>query len=126
MAFWDALKEANDSLSPLGLYLSHIFEEKNIFLRPGWSSKRVGLSRPVTKHLILYRPATLDLILTKMMRGSDPQHMQEIQWMIDTDQITLAEMTACMDEAVIPDDDAIWQELFQEAKAAVLAMQYVG
>jgi hypothetical protein len=33
-------------------------------------------------------------------------------------------MTACLDEAVIPDDDPVWQELFQQAKTVVLAMSY--
>jgi hypothetical protein len=72
----------------------------------------------------LFRPATLDLILTKMMRGDDPQHMEEIQWMIHKDHISKQDMAACLAVAVIPDDDPVWQELFQQAKTAVLAMSY--
>ena len=59
-----------------------------------------------------------------MMRGNDPQHMAEIQWMISKDRISRADMLACLEQAVIPDDDPIWQELFQEAKAVVLSMTY--
>jgi hypothetical protein len=66
----------------------------------------------------------LDLILTKMMRGDDPQHMEEIQWMITKDHISRAGMQDCLKAAVIPNDDPIWQELFQQAKTAVLAMSY--
>ncbi|MBK8092136.1 MAG: hypothetical protein IPK32_09195 [Verrucomicrobiaceae bacterium] len=59
-----------------------------------------------------------------MMRGDDPQHMEEIQWMIHKDHIPRYDMTGCLDAAVIPNDDPIWQELFQQAKTTVLAMSY--
>ncbi len=124
LAFWESLKEANSALEPFGLYLSHIFEQNTVFLRAGWSAHRVRLSRPATKHLILFRPATLDLILTKMMRGDDPQHMAEIQWMIDKDHLSRAMMLDCLAAAVIPNDDPVWQELFHQAKSVVLAMTY--
>lgn len=124
LAFWRSLEEANLAIQEFDLYLSHIFEQKTVFLRPDWASQRVRLDRPVTLHLVLFRPATLDLILTKMMRGNDPQHMAEIQWMISKDRISRADMLACLEQAVIPDDDPIWQELFQEAKAVVLSMTY--
>jgi hypothetical protein len=124
LAFWDSLKEANTALEPFRLYLSHIFEQSSVFLRADWACHRIRLVRPVTQHLVLFRPATLDLILTKMMRGDDPQHMEEIQWMIRKDHVSRKDMTACLDEAVIPDDDPVWQELFQQAKTVVLAMSY--
>ncbi len=124
LAFWQSLKEANAALEPFGLYLSHIFEQHSVFLRADWAAHRVRVTRPVTNHLGLFRPATLDLILTKMMRGDDPQHMEEIQWMIHKDHISKQDMAACLAVAVIPDDDPIWQELFQQAKTAVLAMSY--
>ena len=124
LAFWESLKEANAALERFGLYLSHIFEQHSVFLRADWSTHRVRLTRPVTEHLRLFRPATLDLILTKMMRGDDPQHMEEIQWMITKDHISRAGMQDCLQAAVIPNDDPIWQELFQQAKTAVLAMSY--
>jgi hypothetical protein len=124
LAFWESLKEANAALEPYGLYLSHIFEQNSVFLRADWASHRVRLSRPGTRHLVLFRPATLDLILTKMMRGDDPQHMEEIQWMITKDRISRSQMLDCLDAAVIPDDDPVWQELFETAKTAVLSLTY--
>ena len=124
LAFWDALQLANASLEHLGLYLSHIFEEKSVFLRADWAAHRVRISRPTTQHLIPFRPPTLDLILTKMMRGNDPQHMDEIQWMITKDHITRSAMESCLKAAVIPDDDEVWLSLFQEAQTVVLAMKY--
>jgi len=124
LAFWEALAQANEDLRSLNLYLTHLFEDRQIFLRPDWASLRVRVSRPVLKHISLYRPATLDLILTKMMRGADPIHMAEIQWMIHHDKITRTEMLQCLDAAIIPDDSAEWPALFAEAKEAVMQMQF--
>jgi len=82
LAFWDALTAANAELQPLGIYLTHIFEEWQIIMRREWLIHRVPIRRPALTHLRLFRPTTLDLILSKMMRGDDPQHMDEIRWMI--------------------------------------------
>lgn len=76
LAFWDALTAANADLQELGIYLTHIFEEWQIILRRDWFIHRVAIPRPRLQHIRLYRPATVDLILSKMMRGDDPQHMQ--------------------------------------------------
>jgi hypothetical protein len=124
LAFWEALAQANDDLRPLNLYLTHLFEDRQIFLRAGWAGLRVRVSRPALEHISLFRPATLDLILTKMMRGADVTHMAEIQWMIHQDQITRTEMLRCLDETIIPDDSPEWPALFAEAKQAVMQMQF--
>jgi hypothetical protein len=47
--------------------------------------------------------ATLDLILTKMMRGDDDQDMKDIEFMIQHDHIAPAELEAAFSDAVIPD-----------------------
>lgn len=124
VVFWEALAQANAVLEPLNLYLTHIFEEEQIFLRPDWATHRVNISRPDLKQLRLFRPATLDLILTKMMRGADPTHMAEIQWMICHDGISRDAMLACLEAARLPDDSPEWQTLFEKAKAAVCKMNY--
>jgi len=59
-----------------------------------------------------------------MMRGADPIHMTEIQWMIHHDEITRTEMLRCLDAAIIPDDSPEWPALFAEAKEAVMQMQF--
>ncbi len=65
MEFWAARDATNEALLGRDLYITHIFEERQIILRPDWVSLRVRLPRPETRHLQLYRPATLDLLLTK-------------------------------------------------------------
>lgn len=122
--FWKALEQTNDELRSLDLYLTHLFEESQVFLRPDWARHRVRLHQPPLTHIILYRPATLDLILTKMMRGADPGHMAEIQWMIDQDSISRSAMATAIKDARIPEDSDEWQELFNAAKDVVLKMRY--
>jgi len=34
--FWDALDRTNHALQPKGLYLTHLFSEDQVFLRPEW------------------------------------------------------------------------------------------
>jgi hypothetical protein len=61
-----------------------------------------------------------------MMRGADATHMAEIQWMIDQDQITRADMLECLGAARLPNDSNEWPQLFAAASAAVLEMRYGG
>ncbi len=121
LAFWDALTSANAELQELGIYLTHIFEEWQIIMRRDWFAHRVAIQRPALKHIRLYRPATVDLILSKMMRGDDPQHMEEIQWMIAHESISQSELEAAFATAHMPEDLEI-AESFALARAAVLAM----
>jgi hypothetical protein len=53
-----------------------------------WRQHLVSIDRLLLRWLKLFRPATLDLILTKMMRGNDPQDMADAKFMIAHDQIT--------------------------------------
>jgi hypothetical protein len=124
--FWLALQRTNEQLRPLDLYLTHLFEESQIFLRPDWVMKRIRIQRPELRHIHLFRPDTLDLILTKMMRGADPGHMQEIQWMIRNDGLSRVSMLGCLEQARIPDDSAEWGELFNAARKVVLEMSYAS
>lgn len=121
LAFWDALTSANADLQAQGIYLTHIFEEWQIILRRDWFSHRIAIQRPQLIHLRLYRPATVDLILSKMMRGDDPQHMEEIHWMIAHEEITRSDLEAAFAAAHIPDDAEI-VESFEIAKAKVFTM----
>ena len=121
LAFWDALTAANAELQPLGIYLTHIFEEWQIIMRREWLIHRVPIRRPALTHLRLFRPATLDLILSKMMRGDDPQHMEEIRWMIGFENISTHDLETAFASAHVPDDEEVMQA-FEIAKSCVLAM----
>jgi hypothetical protein len=77
--FWSAQQELNKSLESKGLYLTHIFQQDQVFLRPDWEKHIKPVLRPSTHRLKLFRPDTVDLVLTKMMRGEDFQDMEDIQ-----------------------------------------------
>src|SRR5437868_2421264 len=80
--FWDAQAATNIELRPKGLYITHLFRADQVFLRRDWENHLVPITRPPTRWLRLFRPDTLDLILTKMMRGDDPQDMADIAFLI--------------------------------------------
>ena len=90
--FWTAQAELNRVLEKQGLYMTHLFCEDQVFLRPEWAQHIVRVLRPPTEKLQLFRPATVDLILTKMMRGSDPEDMDDVDFLIRHDGITLEQM----------------------------------
>jgi hypothetical protein len=116
--FWDAQEVTNRELRPKGLYLTHLFRADQIFLRPDWEQHLVRVTRPPTRWLRLFRPATLDLILTKMMRGDDPQDLADVAFLIRHDQLTPAQIETAFSEAVIP-DLAELRDAFEIAKPRV-------
>lgn len=116
--FWDAQELTNKELEPRGLYITHIFQADQVFLRRDWENHLVPVTRPPTRWLRLIRPATLDLILTKMMRGNDPQDMADIEFLIRHDQITPADIESALTEVVIPDLVEL-RDAFEKAKPRV-------
>lgn len=90
--FWEAQARLNADLEKRGLYMTHMFEENQVFLRPDWESQIVEVLRPPMRHLQLFRPHTIDLILTKMMRGDDPQDLSDIEFLVQHDRITSEQM----------------------------------
>src|SRR5437879_2341734 len=80
--FWAAQEATNNDLRPKGLYITHLFRADQVILRRDWERHLVPITLPPMRWLRLFRPATLDLILTKMMRGVDPQDMADIAFML--------------------------------------------
>ncbi len=116
--FWDAQEATNRELEPEGLYITHLFEAKQVFLRPDWEQHLVPVTQPSTRWLRLFRPATLDLVLTKMMRGDDPQDLADIEFLLRHDRITLAQLEEALRLAVIPDLVEL-RDAFEQAKPRV-------
>jgi hypothetical protein len=87
--FWDAQEATNRELLAEGLYITHLFRSDQVFLRRDWEA-----------HLV---PVTPDLILTKMMRGDDPQDMDDIAFMLRHDRIKPARLEAAFRDVVLPD-----------------------
>lgn len=116
--FWDAVDRTNTALSPKGLYITHLFSEDQVFLRPDWEQYVVPLERPDTNWLKLFRPHAVDLILTKMMRGNDSQDMEDISFIARQDNITAVEMEAAFAIVRMPDVSEL-HEAFDRALPAV-------
>jgi len=70
--------------------------------------------------LSVFRPATIDLILTKTARGDDDD-LQDIQFLLQQEPITVIQLGAAFDRARAPDIREI-KELFKRAKTSVLTM----
>jgi hypothetical protein len=116
--FWDAQEATNVQLRSQGLYITHLFRADQIFLRPDWIEHLVTIERPPTRWLQLFRPHTLDLILTKMMRGEDAQDFADIEFLARHDRVSPDQIEMAINQAVIP-DLAELREAFERAKPRV-------
>jgi hypothetical protein len=112
--FWDARDAVNARFKDEGLYITHLFQEDQVFLRPEWEQHIVPVMRPPTHWLTLFRPHTIDLILTKMMRGNDAQDMQDVAFLIEHDGITLEQMEPAFATVRMPDIQEL-REAFDHA-----------
>lgn len=117
--FWDAIEAANVELAARGLYITHLFSEREIFLRHCWHEHLVAVERPVLRWLRLLRPAAIDLVLSKMMRGNDPQDMTDAAFMIRHDRITEAQLLEAMSQMKLI-ELAELRDSFNKAKPMVL------
>lgn len=116
--FWEAQERANRSLEPRGLYITHLFCEDQVFLRPDWEQHLVPIVRPETRWLRLFRPHAVDLILTKMMRGNDPQDMEDVRFIMENSRVTPGEMETAFQQVRMPDVPELRDE-FEKALPAV-------
>jgi hypothetical protein len=60
--FWAAIALTNKTLDPSGLYLSHLFTDRQVALTPDWLRKIVAVASEGFRHLQLFRPSVTDLI----------------------------------------------------------------
>ena len=121
LAFWDAQETTNRLLKKDGLYITHLFEAKEIFLRRDWEEHLVPITNPPLRWLRLFRPATLDLILTNMMRGNDREDMADVEFLIRHDRVTPAQLEVTFAAVVIP-DLVEFHDAFKRAKPVVLKL----
>ena len=116
--FWQAQQATNAELEPEGLYITHLFRELEIILTPDWLTRRVRIFVGL-RSLTVFRPATLDLVLTKMARG-DQNDLDDIRFLLRQESITPDQLRAAFARARVPDVPEI-RELFQRAQPTVLA-----
>ena len=122
--WWQAIEGANEELAGEGLYLTHLFDEAQVILRPNWREQALTLEIPGLRFIAPRRPATIDLILTKMMRGpDDTEDMADVRFYLErepslgTEELRVAFMSAVGEEV----DSETWR-LFDRAQSAVLTM----
>jgi len=114
-----AQQRTNTELEPEGLYLTHLFRELDVIVTPNWLSQRVGI--PLGFRLLtVFRPAPLDLILTKMARG-DENDVADIKFLLDREPLTTDQLRAAFTCARVPDIPET-QALFRVAQPKVLAL----
>lgn len=100
--FWQAQARTNEALAGDGLYFTHLFVEHQVILSADWLEFVVPLSFPEFRRIRLFRPATADLILTKMMRV-DPQDREDIRFLLAQPDCDRARLRASLAHPRIPD-----------------------
>ena len=121
--FWEAQQKTNAELESEGLYITHLFREFEVILRPIWLTYRVRVGVALSK-LTVWRPAVLDLVLTKMARG-DENDMDDIRFLLRQEKISGHDLQAAFAHARVPDVAEI-RELFLAAQPKVIALANGG
>lgn len=119
LRFWDARDAVNARFKSEGLYITHLFPETEVFLRNGWLKQIVPITHLQLDHLCLFRPATLDLVLTKMMRGNDEQDMADANFLIRHDHVTESGLLEAFAQ-MKPIELVELRDAFERAKPVVL------
>jgi len=118
-SFWLAQQATNRELQPRGLYMTHLFSEVDIIIQPDWLARRISIPAPLQK-LLVFRPAAIDLVLTKMARG-DSDDLADIEFLLIKEPVKPFEMQTAFSRARVPDVSEI-RELFAKAQPRVLAI----
>jgi hypothetical protein len=121
LRFWDARDAVNERFKSEGLYITHLFPENEVFLRRDWAKHIVPITRLQLDHLKLFRPATVDLVLTKMMRGNDEEDMADAEFIILHDRITKSQLFEAFSQ-MKPIELAELLDAFERAKPVVLKL----
>jgi hypothetical protein len=121
-SFWGAIDAVNKELARDGLYISHIFPERDVVLSANWHEYLQAVDAPFER-LAITRPRMLDLILSKMGRG-DAQDVDDVRKMLRLEHavtglpITPTDIATAAANANVP---AIYREIFPAARDAIIA-----
>jgi hypothetical protein len=124
-AFWSALERTNNLLSTADLYLSHIFLENQIILGENWKDRRVRMVLAGANNLILFRPSSLDLLLSKMARADDPIDRADILQLIRREHFPQQRIEAAFSTARCPSEPDLIEQ-FEKAKSFVRSFYQSG
>jgi hypothetical protein len=118
--FWSARDATNAELAGRGLYLTHLFTEADVFLSPDWLTRRVHIPSSLAR-VKLFRPAVIDLILTKMMRGADREDLTDIEFLLKQEPQTETDLRTAFDRARLPELQEL-HDAFVAAQPKVLTI----
>jgi hypothetical protein len=122
--FWRAVEKTNQELESKGLYITHIFPEREVALTPEWKQHTVPLHNDKLTKLSLQRPRMLDLIVSKMGRG-DVQDLVDVRSMLRLHreatgrQLTVSEIALAAGRAQVPE---VYREIFPRACERIVAV----
>jgi hypothetical protein len=122
--FWRAVAKTNQELESKGLYLTHIFPEREVALTPEWKQHTVPLHNDRLTKLSLQRPRMLDLVVSKMGRG-DVQDLADVRSMLQLHRettgrpLTAAEIALAARRAQVPE---VYREIFPRACERIVAV----
>lgn len=121
--FWQAIEKTNAELERQGLYITHIFPEREVVLTPEWKQHLVPLHHDRLTRLNLQRLRMLDLIISKMGRG-DAQDIADVRGMlrlhreVTGELLTAAEIVKAAGRACMPQ---AYREIFPRACERIVA-----
>jgi hypothetical protein len=121
--FWRAVEKTNQELESKGLYITHIFPEREVALTPEWKQHTVPLHHEKLSKLSLQRPRMLDLVVSKMGRG-DVQDLADVRNMLRLHrettgrQLTATEIAQAAGRALVPE---AYREIFPRACERIVA-----
>ena len=121
--FWASIEAANRELQPRGLFISHIFAERQVVLSPDWLEHLQAIDGH-WRNLRVKRPRMLDLILSKMGRGDDAD-LADVRTMLLLERafagrvITAGELAAAARTAHVPEE---YRAIFTQARDRIVAV----
>ena len=115
--FWLAQQRTNAELSRDGLYLTHLLRDSEVIILPDWPTRRVQLPLQFPR-LTIYRPATVDWVLTTRARA-DEQDLKDIHFLLRQEPISPRKLQAAFEHARVPNVTGI-RQLFAAAQPKVL------
>jgi len=126
--FWRAIENTNQELKNEGLYISHIFPEREVTLTPEWQRYAVQLETPNLAKLKMSRPRVLDLVISKMGRG-DAQDIEDVKNLLRLEHkitgkiFSAADVREASERANVP---AAYREIFPAARERIIAAVAAG
>ena len=106
--FWEALQQVNDEFEDDGLYITHLFDEDQVVLRPSWRDKRVAITGEY-RQLKLHRLGDADLLLSKMMRY-DPTDLDDLSFVVSHSGFSPDDVSGIVAEARLPESQEIREQ----------------